>query len=163
MPHLRFYYLLHTFYVSPLNRCRLNEGHRKGRATPHRGALSLHGCCCNEGQVMVLYRAPQPFCTRRAEVDPQPAVGVFLSRPSAGGGLHNVTCQNVLSLSCLQMQGCEKYPNVVVFDLYIPCFVSSASINDRLYRRTQPLHNFFTLFDLICNNEVRKNGQVFSI
>lgn len=94
---------------------------------------------------MVLYRAPQPFCTRCAEVDPQPGVGVFLSWPSVGGGLHNVNCQNVLSLSCLQMQECEKYPDSVVFDLYIPWLVSSASINDHLYRRTQPLDNFFHL------------------
>lgn len=67
---------------------------------------------------MVLYRAPQPFCTRRAEVDLQPAVGVFLSRPSVGGGLHNVNCQNVESLSCLQMQECEKYPITL---LYLIC------------------------------------------
>lgn len=65
---------------------------------------------CNEGQVIVLYSAPLLFCTLCVEVVyyPERGVDIFLTRLSVGGGPHNVNCQNVLSLSCLQMQECEK-------------------------------------------------------
>lgn len=98
---------------------------------------------CNEGQVIVLYLAPLLFCTLCVAVVHWTLPWArcwYFSHASLHweGGTMWINCPNVLSLPCLQMQECKKYLKLVVFDLYIPWLVSSASINDCLNKFSSP-------------------------
>lgn len=73
----------------------------------------------------------------------------FPSQVSPVWGTTWTYCLNVLSLSCLQMQECEKDLKFVVFDMYIPWLVSSASIKDCLCKKVHLKSGWTTAFRIL--------------
>lgn len=105
---------------------------------------------CNEGQVIVLYLAPLLFCTLCVSVVncalPWARCWYFshvsLHWGGGGGSTMWINCQNVFTFTMFtDARECEKYLKFVVFDLYIPWLVSSASINDCLNKKVHLLND----------------------